>query len=146
MPRNSLLNENEKGQISAYKLEGKSISFIGRELSRSRTVARNYLKDPESYGTRKRLGRPPKITNAARRQLFREVSNGQPSSRDLQKSQNLPVTPTRVRQLLHESPNFVYRKGDTALVLTAKHKKMRVDSVKKEKKMDQREMGNRGVF
>ena len=38
---------------------------------------RNYLKDPESYDTRKRPGRPPKITNAARRRLFREVSINQ---------------------------------------------------------------------
>ena len=45
MPRNSPLNENEKGQISANKLEEKSISFIARELSRYLTVVRNYLKD-----------------------------------------------------------------------------------------------------
>ena len=61
MPWNSQLNENEKGQISTYKLEGKFISFIARELSRSRTVVRNYLKDHESYGTTKRPGHSPKI-------------------------------------------------------------------------------------
>ena len=66
MPRNSSLNKNEKGQISTYKIEGKSMSFIARELSRSQTVVRNYLKDSESYATRKRPGHPPKITNAAR--------------------------------------------------------------------------------
>ena len=38
------LNENEKKQIFANELEEKSISFIGRKLSRSRTVERNYLK------------------------------------------------------------------------------------------------------
>ena len=30
--RNSPLNEDVKGQISAYKLEGKTISFVAREL------------------------------------------------------------------------------------------------------------------
>ena len=54
MPRNPPLIENEKGQIYAYKLEGKSISFIVREPSRSYTVVINYLKYPESYVTRKR--------------------------------------------------------------------------------------------
>ena len=54
MPRKSPLNENEKGQISANKLKRKSINSISRELSRSRPVVRNYLKDPESYGARKR--------------------------------------------------------------------------------------------
>ena len=67
MPWNYPLNENKKGQIFANKLEGTSISFIARELSKFRTIVRNYLKDPESYGTRKRPGRPPGITNAARR-------------------------------------------------------------------------------
>ena len=83
---------NEKGKISADKLEGKSISFIARELSRLWTVGRNYLKDPELYGTRKCPGCPPKIKNAARRRLFQEASKGQSSSRDLQKSSNLPIT------------------------------------------------------
>ena len=74
MPWNSPLNENEKRQISVYKQEGKSINFIARELSSSQTVVRNYPKDPESYGTRKCPGHPPKITNAARCWLFRETS------------------------------------------------------------------------
>ena len=98
---------------------------------RSRTVVRNYLKDPESYGTRKRPGHPLKITNTARRRLFREASKGQSSSRDLQKSPNLPITPRRIRQLLHESPNLVYRNKKTTSALTAKHNKMRADRVKK---------------
>ena len=131
MPRNSPLKENEKRQISAYQLEGKSISFIAKELSRSRTVVRNYLKDSESYGTKKRPGRPPKITNAARRRLFREASKGQSSSRDLQKSQNLPITPRRVRQLLQESPNLEHRNKKIVPALTAKYNKMRVDWAKK---------------
>ena len=129
MPRNFPLNENENGQISAYKLEI-SISFIAKELLSSRTVVRNYLKDPELYGTKKRPGRPPWITNAARRQLFREASKGQSSSRNLQKSQNLSIT-LRVHQLLHESPNLVYRNGKKAPALTGKYKKIRVDLVKK---------------
>ena len=124
MPRNSPLNENEKGQISVNKLQGKSLSFIESELLRSLKVVRNYLKDPELYGTRKRPGCPPKITNAATRRFFREASKEQSSSRDLKKSSNLPIT-LRVRQLLHESPNIVYRNRKTAPALTAKHK-MRV--------------------
>ena len=137
----SPLNENEKGQISAYKLETKSISFIARELLRSQTVVRNFLKDPELYGTRKCPGCPPKITNAARHWLFQE---GQSSSRDLQKSQNLPITLRRVRQLLHESPNLVYQNKKTPPNLTAKHK-MCIDWVKKSD-MDKREMWKTMVF
>ena len=64
MPRTSPLNE--KRQISAYKLEGKSMSFIEREMLRYRAVVRNYLKDLESYCTIKRPGRRAKIINPAR--------------------------------------------------------------------------------
>ena len=39
--------------------------------------------------------------------------------------------PIRDRQLLHESPNLVYRSRKTAPTLTAKHKRMRIDLVKK---------------
>ena len=47
-------------------------------------------------------------------------------NQDLQKSQNLPITPKRIHQLLRESPNLIYRNRKTAPALTAKHK-MRVD-------------------
>ena len=77
MSRNYPLDENEKEQISAYKLEGKSISFIEVELSMSWKVVRNYLKDPESYSPRKHPGSSPKITNATIRRLFLEASKGQ---------------------------------------------------------------------
>ena len=134
MPRNSPLDENENGQISANKLGGKSTSFIAREL-----------KDTKSYGTRKRPDCPPKITIAARRRLFREAYKGQSRSRYLQESQNLPVTPRRVRRLLHDLRNLVYRNKKTVPALTAKHKKIRVDWVKKSN-MDKGKMGNRGIL
>ena len=92
---------------------------------------RNYLKDPESYDTGKRPGRPPKITNEARRLLFREAFKGQSSSKNLQKSQSLSITPRRARQLIHESSNLVYRNRKTSPALTAKHKKTHEDRVKK---------------
>ena len=101
------------------------------KLLRSRTVVRNYLKDPQSYGSGKRPDRPPKIRNVARRGLFWEASKIQLSSRDLQKSQYLPFTPRRVRQLLHKLKNLVYGNRKTAPDLTAKQKKKRVDWVKK---------------
>ena len=72
-----------------------------------------------------------KITDAARRWLFRESSKGQSSLRDQQKSQNLPITPRKVRQLLHESPNLVYQNRKTTPALIAKHKKMHIDWVKR---------------
>ena len=48
-------------------------------------------------------------------------------------------------EFVHEPPNLVYRNRKTDPVLTTKHKKMRIDWVKK-RNMDNGEMGNRGVF
>ena len=59
---------------------------------------------------------------------------------------NLRITSRRVHQLLHESPNLVYRNMKTAPALTAKPKKVRVDWVKKKSNMDPGEMGSHGVF
>ena len=131
MARKSPLQEHEKKQISVNKLERKSMSFFARELRRSRKVLRNCQKDPESYSTRNRLGRPPKNANAARNRLFREASEGQSSSRDLLKSQNLPITPRRARQLQHESTNLVYQIWKASPALTAEHKNIRLDWEKK---------------
>ena len=121
MLRNSQLNENEKNNIYANKLEGKFISFLARKLSRSRRVVRNYLKHSESYGTRKRPRHAPKITNAARRWLFRKTS----------KISEFTYHSKKIRQLLSESPNLVNINKKTAQTLTAKHKKMCVDKAKK---------------
>ena len=47
------------------------------------------------------------------------------------KSQNLLFISRIDRQLLHESPNHVYRNRKTAPALPAKHKNMGIDCVKK---------------
>ena len=47
MPRNSPLNKNEKRQISAYKLEGKSIFYCKRTVEVPNSWEK--LKNPESY-------------------------------------------------------------------------------------------------
>ena len=102
MTRNSPLNENEKVQISAYKLEGKYISFIARKLWRSRTVVRNYLKDPESYGTRKYPGHLPKITNAAECRLFEKYLKDNQSQ---EICKNLRISPSIQEEFVNFSMN-----------------------------------------
>ena len=85
MPRKFPLNKNEKGQISACKLQGKIYKFHCKRTVMVPNICEKLSKG--SYGTRIHSGRPPKITNAAKCQLFLEASKRQSSSRDLQKSQ-----------------------------------------------------------
>ena len=49
MPRNSPLDENEKGQISANKLEGKFISFIAWKNENEKKFNLNGLDCPLCY-------------------------------------------------------------------------------------------------
>ena len=127
MPWNSPLKENEKGQISAYKREQKSISYITRDLLRSLMVGINYLKDPVLYGTRKHLGRLPKITNATRHWLF------QKDNQEQEICKNFRIYPSLQEEFIDFSMNC-----QISYIKTWRHAK--------HKKMDKGEMGNCGVF
>ena len=120
----------KKGKF-LLKPEGIFISFISRELSMSRTVMRNYLKDPESYGTRKCPGHQPKITNAARRWLFEKFLKDNQAQ---EICKNLRIYPSLQEEFVNFSmnrQNLVYRNRRSASVLTAKHRKKCVDWIKK---------------
>ena len=57
MPRGCILSDLEKGKILSFKEQGLKFREIARKLSRSVNVIRNFLSDPDNYGTKKRSGR-----------------------------------------------------------------------------------------
>ena len=69
------LSDIEKGQITAYKRDGKSNRQIATLLGRSPTLIDNYVKDSAGYGTRKSTGRPSKVSERDKRRIYREASN-----------------------------------------------------------------------
>jgi hypothetical protein len=97
------------------------------QLGRHRTTISRFLGDPDAYGSVKRPGRRPKLTSAAQRLLLREAVKGKSSSRQLVTTCNLPIKPRRVRQILASHDKFVYKKRKSGPVLTARHKKARID-------------------
>ena len=101
------------------------------KIIRSRTVVSNFIKNPVLYGKTKRPCRPPKLTaTARRRRLLRETSKGKSCSKELQQKLQLDVTPRRVRQVLNQSSNLVYRTRKKAPALTKQHKEKRMEWVK----------------
>ena len=74
MPRGKSLNEEEKGRIKAYKECGLKNRDIAVKIGRSHNLVNNFLKNSELYGTAKRSGRPPKLSDRTKRRILGEVS------------------------------------------------------------------------
>jgi transposase len=75
MGRGKQLSDFEMGQIMTYKNQGKSVAKISELVNRSRRVIRNYIEDPENYGTKKSPGRPAALTPKEHRRVLRLASN-----------------------------------------------------------------------
>ena len=69
------MTDYQKGMIDAYHDVGISSTVIGKKLGRSSSTIRTYLAKREQYGyrTRKRTGRPQKLSQWTIRQLMRSV-------------------------------------------------------------------------
>ncbi|OQR88933.1 hypothetical protein ACHHYP_06555 [Achlya hypogyna] len=105
----------------AFLKAGWGPGVIAEEISRSRTVVDNFIKLQDKYGTATSRGQPPKLTPLATRRIFREASKGQASAHKLVIDLDLPVSARRVQQLLHEHPEFVYKKRLGAPKLSERH-------------------------
>ncbi|CDF34225.1 unnamed protein product [Chondrus crispus] len=118
MPKGKQLTDVEKGQILVLHNECLSIREIAESISRSKTVVHNFLKNPPAYGSKKRTERPPKLTPALRRRVFREASKGETSANQIRKALDLPVNRSRVQALLKKDTHLQYTKFLSAPLLT----------------------------
>ena len=127
MPKGPVLSDLEKGQILSFFSVGASFRLIARKVNRSVSVVRHFLKDPEGYGTLKSPGRPSKLSERDKRHLLREAVKGESSSKDIRKNLGLNVTDRRVRQVLKNDCNLVFRCRKAAPSLTKEHKDQRAE-------------------
>ncbi|KAF0709763.1 hypothetical protein AaE_012778 [Aphanomyces astaci] len=126
MPAGSKLSEEEQGMILALKDVGKGLREIERLIGRSRGAITLFLKDTAAYNTKKRTGRPPKVTRTDIRRLIRTASNSFLSSRELVAQCQLTIKARRARQLLATCEHLKFVKAKATPVLTEKHKKARL--------------------
>ena len=80
------LTECEKGNITAYRDENKSLRWIAKKIERSYTVVRNFCLEIENYGNKFEGGRASKLTARDRRVLINTASKGKSSSKQLKKA------------------------------------------------------------
>jgi len=126
MPRNKRLSTFEKGQIVAHHANCWSVAAIARELERSRGVITAFLRDQKAYNKRNAGGRPPTLTEADKRRIIREASNGELGAAGIVKALQLTVTPRRVRQVLQSAAFLRYKRISRTPAMKARHEKERV--------------------
>lgn len=130
MPKGKVLDEKEKGMVEAYKQEGVSLREIARRLGRSDKVIRNYIKNPENYGTIKRRPKISKLSARDKRDIAKLASNSTKSLSQIKNELKLEVSKETIRKALHENPNIIRSKMNTAPNLSPQHKERRLEFAK----------------
>jgi len=126
MPKGIELNDNEKGQIIAFKKTGLSNRQIARRLGRSKTVVWNFLKKGDAYGEHKRSGRPSKLNKRLKRRILNDVTNKTKGCRTVRAELAPNVSHQTVWRAIKESPNLVRQRMKKFPCLKQCHKEARI--------------------
>lgn len=121
MPKGKNLTEYEKGQIQAFHQSGISNREIARKSKRSHDVVNKYLKNPAAYGSKKRSGRPKKVTPRQQRRIINTASNSTITINKIRREQDLNVSKSTVSRILNSSPHIVRSKMNVAPRLKPHH-------------------------
>lgn len=126
MPRGPQLTQEEKSKIDALNGINISISEIAKTLNRSRKLISNYIRSPNTYGTRKRSGRPLSYSPQDKNRLIRTVSNQPMSTSRLVEALDLSISSRTTRRILFDSPTLAYKKMMRTPMLLPRHMNKRV--------------------
>lgn len=127
MPRGTILNDEEKAKITAYKDCGLSDREIARKIRRSNTVIHNFLKLGGNYGKNANHAHNKKLTARQIRLIEHEATKKKLVSSQIVAKLDLPVTSRRVRQILNANPNISFKKRCKKPPLTDAHKTERLN-------------------
>lgn len=125
MSRGIPLTRAEKSTISLQKRQGWTVAEICGKLKRSSTVVRNFLKDPQGYGTKKGGGRRSKLTPNDKRLIIRKAKTGLYSASEIKKLTKVNVTTRTIQYLLQACPELAYMKKRKGPKITKVHAEMR---------------------
>lgn len=111
IPRGKPLSEFQKGQIVAYKNEGKGVREIVRQLRIIPNTVSNFIRNPESDRRKKKTGRPKKLTQRDQLKIIRELKNtGGSVSKAQCQSGITHVTKRTVYNYIKSSKKFIFKK------------------------------------
>ena len=130
MGRGKRLTNEELAVFKAYKDTGLSNREIAKKIKRSPKVVNNYFKIGVNYGAYKGSDGIRKIDNRTKRVIVRRAAAQHMTASLIRADLQLPVSGQRVRQILHEDPNTVWKKRKPKPKLTARHKEVRLQFVK----------------
>lgn len=130
MPRRKHLNETEIAIIKKLHSEYYSKAKIAKIINRSHRVVRNYLKDPENYGKKKRTGRPRATTPRERRSILRVASNSTLTARQIAVRAGVNTNLRNVQRIIRECEHLKRKKLQKKPPLSDKHKLLRLQFAK----------------
>ena len=127
MPRGTRLSLEEQSAASALRDAGLSIKKIAQQLGRTRCVISAYLQDPERYNCRRVQGRPCKLSERQRRQIWRKVSNSTLSLSYIRADLSISVSRTTIWRAIRSSGNIERSVMRKIPRLTDAHKRRRLE-------------------
>ena len=126
MGRGPSLSETQKGMILAFRKAGFTMEAIALNVGCSKNAVFNYLTAQNRKGSKKRVGRPPKLNTRATALIVRNAIKGHTSSTKLVIDMSLNVSSRTVRRVLEQSPLVKYVKRKRSPALRKHHKINRV--------------------
>jgi transposase len=108
MGRGAGISDEERAKISVYLSLHKSYRFIAAQLNRSVKLVRSCVNRGIENKPGKSSGRKRKLSPAAVRRILRSASNQMTSARRIIAEQNLNVTPSTVRNVIHNAGYLQY--------------------------------------
>lgn len=130
MPHGRQKSPELQFQAITPKKAGHSIPAISLQLKSSRKVISNFLRAPDSYGTRKKRCYRRKMTIKDKKRLAREASKISFILRTLRDSLQVPISAYRNRLYLSIWVSLRYQRVPSIPTLTDAHKKARMNWAK----------------
>lgn len=130
MPAGKYLSKEERIKIDLLKENELPITQIARKINRSTKAVRNYLKLKENYGIKKKTKGNTKISLRIKNIIRSEVKKNKLSAAQIVHKMDLPIRKRRVQQILHDTPNIVYKKPLKKPPLQQSHKDARLEFAK----------------
>ncbi|KHJ78121.1 hypothetical protein OESDEN_22259 [Oesophagostomum dentatum] len=127
MPLAPCFSEVEKAKIEALHAAGLGYDRIAKEVNRTKSGVRHYLKRVTQPHQEKKMGRPTKISERKKRLLLRLASNSSKSLKALAAEVNLDVSKSTVSRVLASSANIVRASMKRGPRMTMTHMQKRLD-------------------
>jgi hypothetical protein len=122
MPRGTLLNDHDKGQITALHAENFTIGQIATRIGRSPNVVRHFLTLGDKYGTKRFHGRKQSISPRVKRSIFKEVGNQTVSCAQVKSNLAIPQSRRTILRVIRSNKNLKYLKRKKKPALKLSHK------------------------